>query len=103
MKNDEIEKLAILENKRNWEHLFVNDELPKRPYPTHFEQQINGWIDGYKKRMANDKTLITKFMVWLGSSYLVVGKDNDQYLHIEKKVVYTKGQLYDNFIKETGL
>lgn len=48
LSDEDIEHLALLENKKGWEHLYIGESLPKKPYPTLFEKEISGWIAGFK-------------------------------------------------------
>ncbi|HEY5391573.1 MAG TPA: hypothetical protein VIJ57_05635 [Hanamia sp.] len=60
--DEEIEKLAIEENKKGWGQLFLkgNDTpygkfLAVRPFPVKFWKQIDLWVSGYKAAIQQNK------------------------------------------------
>jgi hypothetical protein len=53
-----VEWLGINELKLKWSHLYVNGQLPKKPYPTNFENDLDKFMLGYYT--ALEKELFTE-------------------------------------------
>lgn len=45
----ELERLAVISNRKDWEHLFIGKYfIPRKPFPTDFERDLRKWKEGYR-------------------------------------------------------
>lgn len=113
MKTEEIEKMAMDSLKNKWSHLYFNNEYPKKPYPTGFENDLKNIMLGILLNI-NSNNIPVAFLEWstLNSEYCGKTFDGDSLIFrckVENPTpdntytLFTPEQLFQKFIKTIEL
>lgn len=97
-----VEKMAIQALKSQWSHLFINNEFPKKPYPSFFQVGLERWIEGFKahQELVKDKLFtiedMAKFLDYVFTCYPNQWK---VYRAKDNRGFYTSEELVTQFIQ----